>query len=235
MRAAPRGPVLPACPVCGPSSLLGRQEPPAESHVPAPLLVPEPDTWGPEPDQQGLEDQPGGQLLTAAETTAVTGHRDSNAWRIVGPENWEAVSLWRRWLWTVLVLGLRLRKSRLLLLPGTAVWTSYFGHWHCGISVFGKAPALSCHPSCWGTCFGPLCLSFLYKLTCLFSETSGEENPGNEPILQLSWRKQNQVGKVQRSSQENECVGRWGRGSRRAGGRGSESPPRPQGTHHRLP
>ena len=87
---------------------LGLQEPLAESHVPALLLVPEPDTWGPEPDRRGLQDQPGGQLLSAAETTAVTGHRDSNAWKMVGPGNWEAVSLWRRWLWTVSVLGLRL-------------------------------------------------------------------------------------------------------------------------------
>lgn len=85
---------------------------------------------------------------------------------------------------------------------------------------------------------GP-CVYFLYKLKCLFSETSGEESLGNEPILQLSRGKQNQVGKVQRSSQENERVGRWGRGSGMGGGgagrRGSESPPRPQGAHRRLP
>lgn len=79
----------------------GCKNPLAESHVPALLLVPEPDTWGPEPDRRGLQDQPGGQLLSAAETTAVTGHRDPNAWKMVGPGNWEAVSLWRRWLWTV--------------------------------------------------------------------------------------------------------------------------------------
>ena len=66
---------------------------------------------------------------------------------------------------------------------------------------------------------GP-CVYFLYKLKCLFSETSGEESLGNEPILQLSRGKQNQVGKVQRSSQENDRVGHWGRGNGQ-GGRGS--------------
>ena len=43
MRAAPGAPVLTACPMCGLSSLLGLQEPLAESHVPALLLMPEPD------------------------------------------------------------------------------------------------------------------------------------------------------------------------------------------------
>ena len=191
--------------------------------------------WGPEPERGGgEEDQPGGQLLTAAETTVVTGHHDSNAWRMGGPGNWEAVSLWRRWLWTVWVLGLRVSQRGAQPPPAPRHSRLYqsSGHWHCGVSVFGKAPAFSCHLCCWGTCFGPLCLSFLYKLKCFFSETSRKENPGNEPVLQLSWGKQNQVGKVQKSSQENEWAGHWGRGSGEV--QGSESPPRAQGAHHRL-
>ena len=165
MRAAPRAPILPACPVCGPSSLLGLQDPRRATRACSDACA-----RGSEPDRRGWEDQPGGQLLTAAETTVVTGHRDSNAWRMGAPGNWEAVSLRRRWLWTVSVLGLRLsqRRAQPPPAPRHSSLDPSSRHWRCGVSVFGKAPAFSCHPCCWGTCFGPLCLSFFATLSACF-------------------------------------------------------------------